>query len=86
MVLASHYVLKDILNLLEREKHERLKELCMIYLGRYAEGKELIEVFDSILKHLDSTERSNAEDLTKRLTNLISARRMEVPEESKIYF
>lgn len=86
MVLASHYVLKDVLNLLERGKHERLEELCTIYWDRYAEDKELLEVFDSILKHLDSTEKSNAEDMAKRLTNLISARRMEVSRDSNMYF
>ncbi|MBU4341560.1 MAG: hypothetical protein KKB24_00960 [Candidatus Altiarchaeota archaeon] len=85
MVLASHYVLKDVLNLLEREKHGRLEEVCTIYRDRYTEDEELLEVFDSILKHISSGE-SDPETLMKRLTDLISVRRMEVSGDSKGYF
>ncbi len=83
MALASHYVLKDVLNLLERGRYERLEEICTIYQNRYTEDEELLELFDSILDYIDSNNKSDTEKLVKRLTSLISTRRMEISGGSR---
>jgi len=77
MTLASHYIFKDVLNLLDRGRKDRLKEVCDIYRDRYREDEELLAIFGSVLKHIHSEEDIDLNVLKDRISELIASRRMD---------
>jgi len=85
MVLASHYIIKDVLNLLESGKKDRLEEVCNIYRNRYREDEELLDVFDSVLSHITSEVETDPETLRNKLSELVASRRMEISGGRRLY-
>jgi len=74
MFLANHYIFRDLLDLIERRKMQRLNEICNTYIKRYMEDPEFQNVCSCINQYMDSDREhvriSEIEDRLKELVNL----------------
>jgi len=85
MVTASHYILRDVLSLLERDRTERLEEICSCYAKRYAGDKEFQEIVTQILLAL-KTDDNLLEELKPRISELITTRKIGTSGGTKLWF
>jgi len=87
MVVASHYIFRDVLDLISRERIDRLEEVCDGYSRRYQDDQEFQEVCDWVNRYLHS-DKSNGElnHIKERLGELIKIRRLEVSGGNRLWF
>jgi len=86
MVLASHYIFMDVLSLLERNKTERLGEVCTCYTRRYSDDDEFQELISPILVALEDNNNGVLDELKPRIRDVISSRRIEISGGTKLWF
>ncbi len=86
MVLASHYIFMDVLSLLERNRTERLEEVCTGYSKRYSDDDEFQELISIILTALEDSNNGVLDELKPRIRNAIASRRIETSGGTKLWF
>jgi hypothetical protein len=83
-IIASHYVLNDILLTLESGELEDLRRVCQKYVSRYDNDDELIRVCSMV----DSSKvgRKTIEDMRCMIEDLIDTRRLESSGGTDLWF
>jgi len=86
MVTASHYILRDVLSLMERDRTERLEEVCSCYAKRYSSDEEFQELVSQILLGLETDDNGILEGLKPKISELITTRKIETSGGTKLWF
>jgi len=87
MVVASHYIFRDVLDLISRDRMDRLEEVCDGYSRRYQDDQEFQQVCGWISRYMHSDKNNGElEHIRDRLQELIKIRRLEVSGGSKLWF
>lgn len=86
MVLASHYIFMDVLSLLERNRTERLEEVCTCYTKRYSDDDEFQELISLILVALENNNNGVLDELKPRIRDAIASRKIETSGSTKLWF
>lgn len=86
MVVASHYVFKDMKRLLEVGDMERLRDTTSRYCELYSEDAELQELSGKINKYLLSGNKEALEGLRSEIIELARRRQLETSGGSILWF
>jgi len=74
MIIASHYVMRDILRTLEQDP-EGGKKVFEKYVARYSKDKELLDVYNLYLEYLTNKKEETLSKVKNMLKDLISSRK-----------
>ena len=86
MIIASHYVIRDIYNILEREGPVKGRKIIEKFIARYTNDQELKGIYDKYREYLISEDPEKLEDIKKDLMNLINIRQCESHGGSRLWF
>lgn len=90
MVLASHHVIRDILEAVEGSDLEKLEDECLKFCERYPKDDELHRIIcgdDSMLSsYLSSRDDKLLERLKSELQELLNVRKIESSGGEKLWF
>jgi len=84
MILASHYIFKDMLNALKNP--EAAEEVFDKFRKRYPEDMELVEVCKGFKKYMKSKESVQLERIKKILKTLEETRGMESGGGTELWY
>lgn len=76
-MLVSHFVLREVLKALEKDKKEELKSMCDKISERYPKDEEAGELCKQVKKYIKKTQKVKKKKLEKELEDLISTRKLE---------
>jgi hypothetical protein len=57
MILASHYVVKDVLLVLKSGDPEEIKKSCAMFSGRYKDDKELVSLCNQTFEIMEKNRK-----------------------------
>lgn len=86
MVVASHYVFKDMKRLLDRGDTEGLRDATNRYREIYCEDAELQELSERIKEHLLSENWKSLEELRGEIRELERMRQLQTSGGSRVWF
>lgn len=84
MTLASHYVLKDMLNSLEDVKGA--KDIFGKFYSRYSDDIELTDICKKFNKYLKSKDSKSLEDIKRDLKELVDGRSIETGGGGRLWY
>jgi len=85
MILASHYVIKEIRRMLEVYNGAGVKERCEKFSRRYAYDKELKNICDKLEHAVESRDEKWIERLVNELKKLENIRKIETSGASELW-
>lgn len=86
MILASHYVIEDLLHILEDGDIEEIRKICEKYCRRYKNDSDLIRICNMILDLEEEAGDEILEDIKSRLKELSNTRRLETSGGTRLWF
>ena len=90
MVLASHHVIRDILEIVESGDLKELQDMCTKFCKRYPEDGELHRIIcgvdSKISEYMLSRDKKALEDIKAELTELMNIRKMETSGGERLWF
>ncbi len=85
MVFASHYVIKNILRVLERKDITGGTELCEKFSSRYSEDRELLDVCSEFKSYLKTRDSKKLEKIKSTLRELKDIRERETSGGTRLW-
>ncbi len=86
MVLASHYVIKNICLILEQEDMDNVNAALDKFSKRYVDDLELHLLYNEFLKYLETRNKEDLVKIKAALVKLMVARKTETSGGSKLWF
>ncbi|MEA3254890.1 MAG: hypothetical protein U9Q22_03530 [Candidatus Altiarchaeota archaeon] len=85
MILASHYVIEDLLYMLKSGDLKRTKKLCEKFGSRYKNDSDLLRICNMVLVP-EEVDDKLLEDVQSRFKELSNARRLETSGGTRLWF
>ena len=84
MTLASHYVLKDMLNSLG--DIEEAKKVFKKFCSRYSDDIELMDICKAFNKYIKSKDSKSLEDIKRHLKELVDGRSIDTGGGERLWY
>lgn len=86
MVLASHYVIKSISIVLEKQDIPKGTEVCNKFSKRYSEDADLQRIFNEFKAYLETRDDGELKKIKTALKRLTSIRKSETSGGTRLWY
>jgi len=86
MVLASHYVIKNMFRVLESRDVVEAKEIFKKFSVRYSDDTKLVRIYNEYSKYLKSRDPEKLDEIKSTLNRLKDIRKRETSGGTRLWF